>query len=70
MGPVSDTRRRNGDILNFHEQENGTGYFSSFIGLPRCPIVDSKPSVAAMFACQSSLPNVAKKRCQEAFLGA
>jgi len=38
--------------------EKGTGYFSSgFLGLPRLRIVDSKPSVATMFACQSSLPN-------------
>jgi len=34
-----------------------TGYSSSgFLGLPRCRIVDSNPSVAAIFNCQSSLP--------------
>lgn len=38
-------------------QENGVGYFSSSsLGLPRFRIVDSKPNVAAIFACQSSLP--------------
>lgn len=35
-----------------------TGYFSSnFLGLPCFRIVDSNPSVVAMLACQSSLPN-------------
>jgi len=42
-------------VLGF-EQEKGTGCFSSgFLGLPRFRIVDSKPSVAAIFACESSL---------------
>jgi hypothetical protein len=39
-------------------EEKGTGYFSSnFLGLPRFRIVDSNPSIVAMLACQSSLPN-------------
>lgn len=42
--------------------KSGTGYFSSsLLGLPRCRIVDSNLNVAAIFACQSSLPNAAKK---------
>ena len=45
-------------VESTEEQEKGTGYFSSSsLGLPRCRIVDSNPSVAAIFACQSSLPN-------------
>lgn len=38
--------------------DTALGHICGFFGppLPRCRIVDSKPSVAAIFACQSSLP--------------
>jgi len=41
------------------------GYFSnSFLCLLRCRIVDSNPSVAAIFACQSFLPNGCRRFTQ------
>jgi hypothetical protein len=38
--------------------DTALGHICGFFGppLPRCRIVDSNPNVAAMFACQASLP--------------
>jgi len=40
--------------------DTALGHMYGFLGLPRYRIVDSKPNVAAMFACQSSLPDKVK----------
>lgn len=39
-------------LYDCHPRDKIQGYFSrDFLGLPRFRIVDSKPSVAAIFAC-------------------
>lgn len=36
--------------------DTALGHICGLLGLTHCHIVDSKPIVAAIFACQSSLP--------------